>query len=729
MIKLIDVNKSYKDLQVLKNINIDFPDKGLVTLLGQSGSGKTTLLNVIAGLDKFKGEIIYDNVSIKNYQPIKMGKIRNKNIGYIFQSFNLFEDRTVYDNLQIALELNDIYDKEEQEKRINYCLNAVGMYNYKRRIAKALSGGQQQRVSIARALVKNCKVILADEPTGNLDSKNSIEILNILKKLSKDILVILVTHDDLLAEIYSDKIIQIKDGRIINYLTNESKNTLDIKNLDYIFLKDYEKNSTKFTNLEINEYRKNNEKINLNIISKNGIYYVDSPTKIEILDSNHELEIIDDNYKDIDKESYKKNEFDNKFFDDKKINKSFFKVLKSTYKEANETIKPKKKIKKLTKFAFSLIGLMLAFSMIFKSIQNNKIPENYNIYTKDTYVLEEFDFYYQNDDEINYIGIEKYTTKDNIKDCLLNQNTKISIEFKSFEEVANSFNSVGFLPMKYLEDKSYFNYKYDYDALKNNEVLIDDIIANYLVLDLSEYGIINKDQLINKKLIINNTEFIIKDIVKTNYRNIYINDDNYLELLYEEYKDNEENVPEDVTKEDKQNIIKKYSTTFILNNTKNIKTDDAFYNYYDYLLENGGISGLKFSTSLTTLNIIIIALLCNVIFVMKAMMINDIYDIGIKRVIGSNNKRIILHYTYEAIILALKYSIPQYLFVSFLVFIVNIKLDKTLKVIIGLSINFTFGYFIMGIILLFICYILFSLIPILNLLRKTPTEIITKYDI
>lgn len=177
--------------------------------------GKTTLLNVIGGLDKVRtGKIYIDNKNITSRRTKKVDKIRNLNIGYIFQDYKLIEDMSVYDNVALVLKMIGIKDKKEIKARVEYILEKIGMYRYRNRPAGMLSGGERQRVGIARALVKNPNIIIADEPTGNLDSKNSLEIMNIIKAISKEKLVILVTHERNLAEFYAVRVIEIQDGSI-----------------------------------------------------------------------------------------------------------------------------------------------------------------------------------------------------------------------------------------------------------------------------------------------------------------------------------------------------------------------------------------------------------------------------------------------------------------------------------------------------------------------------------
>ena len=243
MIKTNNLNKYYNknksnEIHVIDNTSLQLPDTGLVTLLGNSGSGKTTLLNVLGGLDKAKGTISYGSEVFTKYKPRLLDKFRSKNIGYIFQNYYLLPDLSIYDNLKLALEIIGITDPEEVKKRIEYSLKAVGLFKYRKKRADSISGGQMQRVSIARALVKTCKIIIADEPTGNLDSNNSIEIMNILKKISETALVILVTHDRNLANFYSDQIIELKDGKILDISTPKKLDSL--KNIDdnKVYLKD-----------------------------------------------------------------------------------------------------------------------------------------------------------------------------------------------------------------------------------------------------------------------------------------------------------------------------------------------------------------------------------------------------------------------------------------------------------------------------------------------------------
>lgn len=219
MLELRDIKKHYelKDQQVnaLKGINLCFRRSEFVSILGHSGCGKTTLLNIIGGLDRYtSGDLIIDGVSTKEFQDKHWDNYRNHRVGFVFQNYNLIPHQTVLENVELALTLSGI-KKAERRKRAIEVLEKVGLKDKLKSKPNQLSGGQMQRVAIARALVNDPEIILADEPTGALDSKTSIQIMDILKQVSLDRLVIMVTHNPELAEKYSSRIVRLLDGELI----------------------------------------------------------------------------------------------------------------------------------------------------------------------------------------------------------------------------------------------------------------------------------------------------------------------------------------------------------------------------------------------------------------------------------------------------------------------------------------------------------------------------------
>ena len=220
MLKLIDIKKEYNtaDIKVeaLKGINLEFRDSEFVSILGPSGCGKTTLLNIIGGLDKYSsGDLVINQKSTKNYTDRDWDTYRNRSIGFVFQSYNLIMHQTILSNVELALTLSGI-KKEERKQRAIEALKKVGLADHINKRPNQLSGGQMQRVAIARAIINDPEIILADEPTGALDTDTSVQIMEILKEISKDRLVIMVTHNPELAKQYSTRIINLLDGKIIN---------------------------------------------------------------------------------------------------------------------------------------------------------------------------------------------------------------------------------------------------------------------------------------------------------------------------------------------------------------------------------------------------------------------------------------------------------------------------------------------------------------------------------
>lgn len=232
MLELKNISKVYKTKSIsqtaLSNIKISFRKCEFLSILGPSGSGKTTLLNIIGGLDKYtSGDMIVDGVSTKDFKDSDWDTYRNHRVGFVFQSYNLIAHQTVLKNVELALTLGGV-GKKERERRAKEALAKVGLSRHLKKHPNELSGGQMQRVAIARAIVNNPDIILADEPTGALDSLTSIQIMEILKEISQTKLVVMVTHNPELAQKYSSRIVNIVDGKIIKD-TNPYENKVEKK--------------------------------------------------------------------------------------------------------------------------------------------------------------------------------------------------------------------------------------------------------------------------------------------------------------------------------------------------------------------------------------------------------------------------------------------------------------------------------------------------------------------
>ena len=237
MLKLKNIKKDYKTgdfvQHALKGVDLTFRENEFVAILGPSGSGKTTLLNIIGGLDRYdSGDLIIDGKSTKKFKDKDWDAYRNHAIGFVFQSYNLIGHISVLENVEMGMTLSGVSSAERRKKALSL-LEKVGLKEHAHKRPNQLSGGQMQRVAIARALANDPKIILADEPTGALDSKTSTQIMDLIKEISKDKLVIMVTHNAELAESYATRIVKMKDGELLSdskpYDSDESKGNLNIK--------------------------------------------------------------------------------------------------------------------------------------------------------------------------------------------------------------------------------------------------------------------------------------------------------------------------------------------------------------------------------------------------------------------------------------------------------------------------------------------------------------------
>ncbi|MGF6376889.1 putative ABC transport system permease protein [Clostridiales Family XIII bacterium PM5-7] len=373
MIRLNNVNKYFNrkkrnEIHAIDHTSIELGDKGLVTFLGNSGCGKTTLLNAIGGLDKVdSGDIYIDDQRITKRSDSKKDEIRNIHVGYIFQNYNLIEDATVFENVALVLRMMGIKDKQEIENRVMYILTRVGIERYKNRPAKMLSGGERQRVGIARAIVKNPKIIIADEPTGNLDSKNTIEIMNIIKAISREKLVILVTHEREIAQFYADRVIEIVDGKIVSDKENAHDDDLDYRLENKIYLQDMPiQKEMAQDNVKIQYYGdKDDFPLEVKIVIKNNNIYVQ--TDSSLAEGSQAMELVDDHYKAISRDIYEEYEFNY----DALIEKGFTPSYTSIYTLNTMLVSGYKKILNYSIIKkILLVGFILASMFVIYSVSN-----------------------------------------------------------------------------------------------------------------------------------------------------------------------------------------------------------------------------------------------------------------------------------------------------------------------------------------------------------------------
>ena len=802
MIKVKGLNKYFfrgkrNEIHVLNDMTLDFPDKGLVVLLGASGSGKTTLLNVIGGLDSVQqGTIEFDNQVIHGYQSSTWDKIRNESIGYIFQNYNLLPQLSVYDNIALVLKMIGINDPEIVENRVNYILNAVNMYPYRKKKSTQLSGGQQQRVAIARALVKNPRVIIADEPTGNLDSKNTLDIMNIIKEISKEKLVVLVTHERDIASIYGDRIIEIKDGKVINDYDNEASHEHTVTDDNVIYLKDLESLSqvqdNHVTVSLYNDSKQAVEPVKIRLIVKNRTLYLDvdsSIQKVKLLDQSSNLVIKDEHYVKKNKEELLETTFKSEALDNTNVHRQFKTIvsIKQVIMLAVQKIIYSSRKGKLMLFAFILSGAVIgvvvamAAATIMPDYSVLRYEENYimvndnNTGNKASY--QEILSYGAGDSNYYVNTIEETTIS--ILDPL-NENEAM-LSFSGNTDLIDHANRNRIIKGTM--------------AVADDEIVITSELADQVIeLRGAEYGIWSYDHLLLEKFAVNGREVKVTGILRSDIKliyatraftnlnhmgtkvydgqgvkytnSLYLGDEvithgdmptgnqvlissSYYQFLYGVAPDNvwpktiHDNIVVSGVFTDSEYIFIasdsiverfRFDTDFnyyvLSNNPEEVITemesDDlnaiTEREYYRNMFNQRMVT-TRVTTSIVTLFVIGFTLI-GFYFIMHSSMVSRIYEISVYRALGMKKSEIFISFLVEILILSTissaigfilssiaMFEASQSFFGQFRLFIVN-----PLTIIVGVLI--VYGVNVLG-----------GMFPIFMLLRKTPAQIISQYDI
>lgn len=838
MIKLNKVNKYYNknknnQIHVINDFDYEFPSKGLVCLFGPSGCGKTSLLNAISGLDGINsGEIIIDDQKFtKKYRADKWDSIRSKDIGYVFQSYVLFNDLTVYENLRFVLDVFGL-EEEEIQTRIDYALNAVGMIKYKNRECNHLSGGQQQRVAIARALVKSPKIIVADEPTGNLDEKNTNIILNIIKKISKECLVVLVTHEDRIAKFYADTIIYLKDGKIDFIEENSNSNQLNLIDDKNIYLQ--ELNSEKITNGNVNVeyfYQENENQVRLKIVSIDNNIYVfneNKKQKINLLSRDSETKLIDSKKPIITMDEVDKFEYELESITTNKHNPAIS-FKKSFIIAWNFIMQMGRKQKMLIALMIlSSILVVVSFSSLTKSNYvdekdylnisrdsvlvvsntNRSYSELKGLTTKDIYpafsrtpywqrssakklYFDEFEqmaekSYFLSDTQLlpvesynditllhgrlpnvnDEITLDKWTLdllinsdseiylsgySGNYQDFIgkkintfVNKNFKIvgitnvksPVMFTTLEDYNISFlkmlNTDGFY---YTTDDSYNGYQEGINIYFNYNMEQINYNSDALVTLESEEEVKIKD------LNLTNNEIIVSEEV---YRRLveygegksikfFGNDDSvsYNVKGYISYENSKQDYNTIfINKEISQDLVNEFIDitnmfTIISKNTNELESQAESLNidvnlgknilYQNYLNANQK----DFSSIIFNL-LILVSSLIFLYFIIRTNMISRIYDIGVYRALGVKKRNVYKIFFVQTIVLTTISSFVGWVGTS--IFILKINESSPL---------FFYPWFVAfgSLVFIYLINIIVGMLPIINLLRNKPVEILNKYDI
>lgn len=805
MIRVEQLNKYFNrrkrnEIHVLNDVSLEFPDKGLVVLLGPSGSGKTTLLNVLGGLDKVQsGTIHFDDKVIPGYDVHTWDKIRNEYVGYIFQNYNLLPQLSVFDNIAFVLKMMGIKDPNIIEERVNYILKSVHMYPFRKKKGLQLSGGQQQRVAIARALVKNPRVIIADEPTGNLDSKNTLDIMNIIKQISQEKLVILVTHERHIAEFYGDRIIEVKDGQIIADKENVSSDEHHIGKDDTIYLKDYSHiadASSNGVNLSLySDHEDELKDLDIKLIVKNKTLYLDikSPyQKMKIVDDNSGVVIKDEHYVRKTREELIETNFDQDVLDNEHIERQSRTMvsIKQTLWLAFQKILNTSRKGKLMLFSFMIAGMVIAVTVSMFSATALLKPEQFMSMPKGYLEVRRESGIPFNLDDLNDIGSSD-------EDFYINPFGSANLQFVLPNDTLSSVSINGRIDViDHIEEK---------DLLYGEMPTTDEIVVSKIVADIlidgsmfqgaggQEIGIWSYEYLIKEKVRVKDRDVRISGIVDSELPMIYmtenlaflyvmpgdgilplgyfdetlvagvlpsdgellISTNLYIQMfgnndytnqfpkampgsdfeisgVFTEFDDISYVIPNSVILEMRVEDLSVSSIYMYANDSDALKTalETEFASYividiYDEALTDAKEARAEVivPTSITAGVLIGISMI-GFYFVIRSSLISRIYEVSVYRALGVKKNDIFVSFLLEIFVLTSVSTLIGYVLASF-------GLNKLSQGFIGEFNFFTVNAltFVVGLIMAYLINILAGMFPIVMLLRKTPAQIMSQYDI
>ena len=787
-------------IHVINNTSIQFPEKGLVAITGPSGCGKTTLLNVVAGLDSFhSGEIIYEGESVKKYKSSKVDYIRNEKIGFIFQNYHLLPDQSVYDNIKTSLNIAGLYDKEQLDERIHYSLEKVGMFNYRKRNVLALSGGQQQRVGIARAIAKNPDVIFADEPTGNLDSNNTFEVMSLIKNISKNKLVILVTHERHLVDLFADRIIELKDGLVTNDYQNFKNTTYQHKDDRFIYLKDLNKEDLETKFIEYYYEKENNKHFDFKVVEMNDTIYIqtNSEKKIQFIDHESEISLVDEHKKEFKTEEMEILDFENFKPIEHYLHKSLFRWRDTLFTGFKKLFTKRKFGRKILVFVYFVISAVIAFQLA--ALGNLiRINEYEFLSSPKSFVAIE------NTSKLTSSDYEEIMEIDGIGSPILYEgqyySEYVSFYQQSFYQTSLSVNlSVWPVKSSWVDEGDLLVGKLPVEL---NEVAIssftaDMILNNYRVTqmgyedaaDLLDFSVLSNYYRNNQKTnlnvvgIVESTERLI--IYPDNYYGLSMEEADYYSILeaYEEDIDivngrMPENDTEILAIDDYFYVINEQiqfgtgllkvvglyelkedsglpRTNFLLTekalelvvvqNGSSYRQigyqfhaddkesvinalEDLGYEAYDLYEHDKAIylenRNFNISASISSMIAIFVGIVLFIYFLMRTSMINRVKEIGIYRAIGATKKDVYKIFISEILIYTTFLSATGYLIAAYLLTTIENAIGSYYPVF-----YLPFWLLMIGLIGIYLINIVFGLLPIFNLLRKSPAEILAKYDI
>ncbi len=733
MIRIQNVHKYFNkgkqnEIHVINDVSLELPERGMVAVFGRSGCGKTTLLNVVGGLDGYqKGTITLEGKDISKHTD----ELRNRYVGYIFQNYNLQMGESCFENVADALRLCGVTDKEQIQSRVMAALKNVGMEKYAARTPDTLSGGQQQRIAIARAIVKNPRVILADEPTGNLDETNTVMVMDMLKEISKTQLVLIVTHEANLVDYYCDTVIELSDGKVVTVRDNQAANGYVVRDKNDVFLGELNKNELQNSNVQVEYYGEPpKEPVSLTVVNSGGKLFVRINTpSVRVVDENCEVKLRQGVFHERAKPNAVSEHLDmtplppvegkryGRLFD-------FLSSVRSGYIANFPKKKKGKSILRACMMAFAAVFVLMVatFGTFFETLIN--VDESYHhnafyVYTPDETVKQTLfdavgkeetgiDFARINDSSVRYPGI--------------------SIRSFGFE---TSQNYINMHCMAVLFDTTVMGEQPlvagRNTELANNELVVttrvaDKIIEAVNLPHLRDYGDV---------LLLGEQEYLsygydrrLVGIVECDEPNVYLSEAGLTEYV------NTYLVDDPVQYTVLHSIDPERTAAYLKENFSTLQSP-SIYSYlsaiitpedlYNEEMESVYDSIVVSAVALT----VMLALLCVCMyFIMRSSLLNRVKEVGIYRAIGASKKNILFKFLVEAGVLT-----------ALTVFVGFVLMSGFIHLSIALTSNALSLFFypvwlaLATLAVLLVVCLACGVIPVFTLIRKSPSQILAKYDI
>lgn len=812
------------EVHVINGVSLALPETGMVAIFGKSGCGKTTLLNALGGLDKIdRGTVSIMGKDLRE----NTDELRNRYVGYIFQNYNLNQNETVYENVADALRLCGMTDEATIKERVTTALSNVGMAKYRDRLPDTLSGGQQQRVAIARALVKSPAVILADEPTGNLDEANTVKIMDILKEVSQKSLVLLVTHEADLVDFYCDRVVEIVDGSVRNDYENEQTNGYVQKDKNDIYLGELKEEKHELPGVKLSYFGDVQKEIQLRIISVGGKLYLKNDTPdLRILDENSEIRLKPGVFENHGRTAKNGEGTSLQFaplepFEGKRFGKlfGFRNALSLAWREVFAT-RQKKKGKKLLRIAMFLLSVVLVFLSATAGINVKSyvsVREDYdpNLFylpldkSKDYSALTD----HIGEHGIDYARVLGYSTEPsdalefrstpfmtasaptltasgNLLDAKLTTDMKLLAGTKELKEsgdivitsalAKDLFESSTVSYYETYEDlvgirstSAYFNSSklrivgvvesneksFYADGLSVASAVVQNCVGGYCIYPASSpaaqnvysqpiergsvacFGFYDDPYFQTKiekgatvKILGKNFEVAEAVAESEKFYGVIVNDEDYLSFVSSvgESTDRFGIYAFEVWDYSWGNSTQLEYRNYMLIHANDPSEADAYLTEAfgedlirpdDILAENVKEAKTEITTGFVSIGVTLLLLCLCIFFIMRASFMNRVREVGILRAIGVSKRNLIFRFTVEALLLTLSTTLLGYLiswwFIS--------SLSKTML----FSLVFYFPAWLAVGILVLLCAVAvgFGILPAVALLHKTPSEILSKYDI